>query len=120
MERSRKVMARGGGFFSAVSVVGLFVGLTELLLALRVFLEFFFTISGRAGFVHWAFATTNPLLSPFRGIFVNPTASPTRWYVDFPVLFAMAAYVVFWAWMLQIMGLLGNWRVNSQPVGNRK
>lgn len=72
--------------------VNVFVGLTELLLALRVFLKFFFTTAG-GGFVHWAFSTTDVLLAPFRGVFPNPTHTPGNWTVDWVALFAMAVYM---------------------------
>jgi|SRR5581483_2695063 len=68
-----------------------FVGLTELLLLLRVILKFFFTTAG-GGFVHWAFSTTDTLLQPFRGVFPSPTHTPGNWYVDWVALFAMAVY----------------------------
>jgi hypothetical protein len=73
-------------------MVNLFVGLTELLLILRIILKFFFTTAG-GGFVHWAFSTTDVLLAPFRGVFPNPTHAPGNWYVDWVALFAMAVYV---------------------------
>lgn len=72
--------------------VNVFVGLTELLLALRVILKFFFTTAG-GGFVHWAFSTTDVLLAPFRGVFPAPTHTPGNWYVDWVALFAMAVYM---------------------------
>jgi hypothetical protein len=106
MDRSRKLMA-WGGLFSVASLTGLFLGLVELLLALRVFLKFFFTTAD-SGFVHWAFATTDALVSPLRGMFVNPaSAHGTNWYVDFPALFAMAAYAVLVALMV---ALAVSWR----------
>ncbi len=71
-----------------------FAGLAELLLALRVFLKFFFTTAG-GGFVHWAFSTTNILLAPFRVVFPNPTQTPGNWHVDWVALFAMAVYAAF-------------------------
>lgn len=106
MDRSRKLMA-WGGLVSVSGPVGLFVTLAEFLLALRVFLKFFFTTAD-SGFVHWAFATTDVLLSPLRGVFVDPTsAHATNWYVDYPALFAMAAYAVLGALMV---ALAASWR----------
>jgi hypothetical protein len=106
MDRSRKVMAMGG-IFSVSTMAGFFVGLVELLLALRVFLKFFFTTAD-SGFVHWAFNTTDVLLSPVRGVFVDPLSHhATNWYIDFPSLFVMAAYAVAAALMV---ALAANWR----------
>src|SRR6185503_5092121 len=71
---------------------GVFLGLAELLLTLRVILKFFFTTAG-GGFVHWAFSTTDVLLAPFRGVFPHATATPGNWYIDWVALFAMAVYM---------------------------
>lgn len=77
-----------------VGMTNLFLGLAELLLALRVILKFFFT-SADSGFVRWAFSTTDVLLSPFRGIFDDPTGTPGNWHIDWVALFAMAVYAAF-------------------------
>jgi hypothetical protein len=82
-----------------VSLTHLFVGLTELLLTLRVILKFFFT-SASGGFVHWAYATTNVLLEPFRAVYTTPTATPTNWHIDWVALFAMAVYAAFGALLI--------------------
>lgn len=73
-------------------MVDVFVGLTELLLTLRVILKFFFTTAG-GGFVHWAFSTTDVLLTPFRAVFAGAHQAPGNWYVDWVALFAMAVYM---------------------------
>ncbi len=72
--------------------VNVFVGLAELLLALRVIVKFFFTTAG-GSFFHWAISTTDVLLAPFRGVFPGPTATPGNWYIDWVALFAMAVYM---------------------------
>ena len=85
--------------------VNVFVGLTELLLALRVVLKFFFTTAG-GGFVHWAFSTTDVLLAPFRAVFTGANQTPGNWYVDWVALFAMAVYMgVAYAFV----GVATNW-----------
>ncbi len=73
-------------------MIDLFVNLAVLLLTLRVVLKFFFTSAG-GGFVHWAFATTDVLLAPFRVVFPHATATPGNWYIDWVALFAMAVYM---------------------------
>jgi len=72
-------------------MVDTFVGLADLLLVLRVVLKFFFTTAG-GSFVHWAFSTTDVLLTPFRAVFVGGTTAPGNWYVDWVALFALALY----------------------------
>lgn len=73
-------------------MIDVFVNLAELLLTLRVILKFFFTSAG-GGFVHWAFSTTDVLLTPFRAVFPNPTHTPGNWYIDWVAIFAMAVYM---------------------------
>jgi len=95
-----------GHEFSVAGTANLFLTFTELLLLTRVVVHFFFT-SASGSFFSWVTATTNVLLDPFRGVFVNPTAVPTHWYVDFPALLAMMVYaavgglligLVAWNW----------------------
>ena len=86
--------------------VNIFVGLAELLLALRVVLKFFFTSAG-GSFVHWGISTTDVLLAPFRGVFPDPSMAPaTNWYVDWVALFAMALYM---AAGVVLLGVVGKW-----------
>ena len=99
-----------GHEFSARSMTSLFLTLTELLLLLRVVVHFFLTTAS-GSFFQWVYYTTDALLSPFRAVFVNPTATPGHWYVDFPALFAMAAYAAFGALLVGLTAW--NW-------GNRR
>ncbi len=73
-------------------MIDIFVNLAEIMLTLRVVLNFFFTTAG-GGFVHWAFSTTDVLLAPFRVVFPSTTAVPGNWYIDWVALFAMAVYM---------------------------
>lgn len=85
--------------------INIFIGLAELLLALRVVLKFFFTTAG-GSFVHWGISTTDVLLAPFRGVFPHPTATPDNWYLDWVALFAMAVYMAAGA---MLMGVVAKW-----------
>ena len=73
-------------------MIDLFVGLAELLLTLRVVMNFFFTTAG-GGFTHWVFSTTDVLLAPFRAVFPGGSVAPGNWYIDWMALFAMAVYM---------------------------
>jgi len=75
------------------SLVHFFVSVAEVLLLLRVVLRFF-NGNPDASFVHWAYATTNTLLEPFRVIFTSAGTVSRGWVVDFPTLFAMAVYAL--------------------------
>jgi hypothetical protein len=85
-----------GHYYSVASLTNLFLTLAELLLLLRVVLKFFFT-TANSGFVHWAYRTTDVLLTPFRGIFSNPTSTPGTWHIDWVALLAMAVYAALGA-----------------------
>ena|SRR5437868_4238074 len=95
-----------GHEFSVSGMANLFLTLAEVLLLVRVVVHFFFTTAS-GSFFTWVYTTTNVLLNPFRAVFVNPTATPGHWYVDFPALFAMMVYaavgglvigLVAWNW----------------------
>ena len=92
MRYSEKWMMMGHPY-SVSSLMNLFLFLAETLLLVRVIVKFFFTTAG-GGFVHWVYSTTDVLLTPFRGVFANPTATPGNWHVDWVALFAMAVYGV--------------------------
>lgn len=86
-------------------MVDVFVGLAELMLTLRVIVNFFFTHAG-GGFVHWVLSTSSVLLTPFRAVFTGGTTAPGNWYVDWVALFAMAVYMAA-GWLL--LGYAGRW-----------
>jgi hypothetical protein len=43
-------------------------------------------------------------LEPFRGVFPNPTATPTNWHIDWVAIFAMAVYACFAALLVSLAG----------------
>ena len=87
------------------SMAHFFVGVAELLLALRVALRFF-NANPNASFVHWAYTNTAVLLQPFRGVFPGYSAVNRGWVVDYVALFAMAMYG---AASFLLMAYLANW-----------
>lgn len=76
---------------SASSLVNLFVGLTELILGIRVVFRLF-DAHDSVSFVHWVYSTSDVLLTPFRNIFASPTVVSPRYVLDMNALFAMAIY----------------------------
>ncbi|MGA3150018.1 MAG: hypothetical protein ABSD10_00150 [Candidatus Saccharimonadales bacterium] len=74
-------------------MVHFFVGVAELLLALRVVLRFF-NGNPDATFVHWCYASTNTLLEPFRNVFTSTGVIQRGWVVDYVALFAIAVYAL--------------------------
>lgn len=90
--------------YTVTGLVGLFVGLAELLLTLRALLRFF-NGNPEASFISWVYRNTEPLLEPLRGVFPNSwnDVGP-GWNIDFPTLFAMAAYAVLGALMVSWAG----------------
>ncbi|OGL34437.1 hypothetical protein A3F65_00335 [Candidatus Saccharibacteria bacterium RIFCSPHIGHO2_12_FULL_47_16b] len=86
----------------ANSMLMLFVGLTEMLLTLRVALRFF-NANPDASFVNWAYTQTQTLLEPFRAVFTSTDVVLRGWVVDYVALFAMAAYAVAGYWLVSYM-----------------
>jgi len=78
---------------SVAAVTHFFVGVAELLLALRVVLRFF-NGNPNATFVHWCYTSTAVLLEPFRNVFTSVGVVNRGWVVDYVALFAMAVYAI--------------------------
>jgi hypothetical protein len=110
MRSPGRMMMGLGHEFSVAGLSNLFLTLAEVLLLVRVVLKFFFTTAS-GGFVHWAYATTNVLLEPFRGVFPNPTTTPTNWHVDWVALFAMMVYAVVGGLLIGLV--TWNWGVRA-------
>lgn len=77
---------------SGASLVGLFLVVTEIFLAVRFVLHFF-AVNPTNGFAQWIFNSTSGIVSPFRGTFTQ-TVTGHPHYVDLPTLFIMAGYAV--------------------------
>lgn len=74
-------------------IVILVNGATSLIegtLSLRIVLKLF-GASVTAPFVHWIYETTNPLLSPFSGMFPAPKITG-GFVIEFSTLFALIIY----------------------------
>lgn len=79
--------------WGAEGLVSFFVGIAELLLALRVALRFF-NGNPDAVFVHWCYTSTNTLLEPLRNVFTSTGVIARGWVVDYVAIFAMAVYAI--------------------------
>ncbi|MEK7095960.1 MAG: YggT family protein [Patescibacteria group bacterium] len=90
---------------SVAGMVNLFIGLAELMLALRVVLRFF-NGNPDATFVHWVYTNTQVLLEPLRNVFFSAGVIDRGWVVDYTALFAMAVYAA--AGYLAV-GLVSRW-----------
>jgi uncharacterized protein YggT (Ycf19 family) len=81
--------------------INFFTALVALFLGMRVLLRLF-GANPEAPFVQWVYASTGPLLQPFRGIF--PTETIARDYViDFTTLFALMVYGLFGMALLSLV-----------------
>lgn len=85
----------------------------EVFLAIRFVLHFF-AVNPTNGFAAWIFNSTNAMVAPFRGVFTN-TVSGHPHFVDLQTLFVMAAYAVFTACMLWLLGWFA-----TTPRGNKR
>lgn len=97
--------------YTVVGLVGLFVGLAELMLTLRVILRFF-NGNPDAQFISWVYRNTQALMEPLRGIFPGSWSDVgPGWNIDFPALAAMAGYAVVGALLIGWVGAAAtkNW-----------
>jgi uncharacterized PurR-regulated membrane protein YhhQ (DUF165 family) len=72
------------------TVIKFFFGILEALLVLRLLLRFF-GANAANGFVSWVYATTQPIVAPFQGIFANPVLSGA-FVIEFATLLAILVY----------------------------
>lgn len=75
-----------------VSLINFVIGLIELLLTGRLILKLFGANSGTP-FVQWVYATSQPLINPFLGIFPNPVLTG-RLMIEFSTLVAIIVYAI--------------------------
>jgi hypothetical protein len=73
-----------------LSLTDVIISLVELLIGLRVVLKLF-GASTRAPFVSWVYETTQPLLTPFIGMFPSPKLDGV-FLIEFSALFALIVY----------------------------
>lgn len=66
------------------------LGIVEFLIGLRIILKLF-GASTAAPFVVWVYNTTDPLLSPFEGMFPSPELEG-QFVIEFSALFALLVY----------------------------
>lgn len=88
----------------AVNLLNLFLGLVEIILALRFVLRLF-GANATNGFVGWIYEMSAVLLEPFRGVF--PTRVFENQYVlEFNTLFAMLMYAIIGMLLMWLMSAL--------------
>lgn len=90
----------------ADALIDLFVGLAEIILGLRVIFRLF-DAHQTVSFVNWIYNTSAVLLTPFRGIFTNPTVTSPRYVLDLNALFAMAIYAAAGYLLISWLGSYG-------------
>lgn len=89
-----------------VIFINFIVGIIEVFLGFR-FLFKLFGASQSAPFVNWLYATTEPLLNPFSGIFPSPVLQG-RYLVEFTTLVALLVYMLIGYLLIQLVMALSN------------
>jgi uncharacterized protein YggT (Ycf19 family) len=87
-----------------ITFITLATNLVEGLLSLRIVLKLF-GASTNATFVRWVYETTDPLLTPFIGMFPSPTLTDGV-VIEFSSLFALMAYAFIGYILIEIMNTL--------------
>jgi uncharacterized membrane protein len=96
--------------FRAAAVVGLIVGIVDVLIAARFLLQLL-GASSQSSFVNAVYAVTSPLVAPFHGIFANSGSSANIF--EPAALVAMVVYAVIgWGIVMLI-------RIATAPRGTR-
>jgi uncharacterized protein YggT (Ycf19 family) len=87
--------------------INFIVGVIAFFLGFR-FLFRLFGASENAPFVRWLYATTEPLLNPFSGIFPAP-ALQGRYVVEFTTLVALLVYMFIGYLFVQLVMAISNY-----------
>src|ERR1700730_6537697 len=104
------VVEHGRYNFRAAAVVGLIVGVVDVLIAGRFLLKLL-GASSQSGFVAFIYGVTAPLVGPFHGIFANSGAANN--------VFEPAALVAILVFALIGWGIVVLIRIATAPKGTR-
>ncbi len=86
------------------ALVQVVASLVELVLGLRIVLKLF-DANPSTPFVNWVYQTTQPLLTPFEGMFPSPTLTG-GFVIEFSTVFALMAYAFIGYLLVEIIDLL--------------
>ena len=95
-------MLRGAGFVTGL--VNLVVSVAEALLGLRIILKLL-AANPAAPFVQWVYETSEPLITPFRGMFPSPVTE-TGSVFEFSSLFALMIYALLGYLLVELVALV--------------
>jgi uncharacterized protein YggT (Ycf19 family) len=104
------VVEQGRYNFRAAAVVGLIVGVVDVLIAGRFLLKLL-GASAQSSFVAFLYGVTEPLVGPFHGIFANTGAANN--------VFEPAALVAIAVFALIGWGVVVLIRISTAPKGTR-
>lgn len=85
-----------GGVF-VVRVINAVVAVIEIVLTIRIVLEFF-GASASSQFVNWIYSLSNSLIGPFVGSFAGLSVGPNS-VIDFVAILAMIGYAIL-GWLV--------------------
>ena len=83
-------------------LVNIIFSIVEFLLIIRILLKLF-GANPATPFVYWVYGTTQPLLSPFAGIFPNPVLKG-GFVIEMASLFALLVYGFVAYLILEVIG----------------
>ena len=88
------------------SAINIVLSIIQFFLGLRLLLKLF-GANTAAPFVTWIYATSEPLLYPFRGMFTSPVLEEGI-IIEFSTMFAMIAYALL-AWIVnELISFISN------------
>lgn len=104
--------------FFIVYLINIVGSLMQVLLGLRLILKMF-GASTTAPFVTWVYETTNPLLTPFIGIFPSPQLTG-GFQIEFSVLFAIIVYSFLFYLMQELFSSIELFKVKETSKKSAK
>ncbi len=93
-------------FWILETLISFILGVIEFFLGFR-FLFKLFGASTAAPFVNWLYATTEPLLNPFRGIFPAPQIEG-GYVIEFTTLVALLVYLFIGYLLFRLIAVMKN------------
>lgn len=101
-----------------LGMLNIFIGFAETAIALRILLKLM-GASTAAPFVRWVYDMSQPLISPFIGMFPSPTLSGP-FTIEFSAIFALFVYMFVGYLLQEAIWYLNRNIFNREVISKRK
>lgn len=97
-----------------IYLINAIFSIIEILIAVRIILRLF-GANPAAGFVQWIYATTQPLLAPFVGMFPSP-ALEGGFVIEFSAVFGLLVYAFIGYLLTEIIAELTYYSLRRKVI----